>query len=686
VRVATERSGHGWRGAYNVTSSLTYVGRGLGRARCPVLEHTFPVSSDDPADSPDGPSVAQRRVLHLVDGLRYHATFLLSPQGHVETWSASAERVTGYPGAEVVGKHVSFLFLPSDVAAGEPGHELAQAEQEGEFQSEVRRLRKDGSCFVAQVSITAMRGDDGQGRGFVVSIHDLSEQRRADRMLHLSEERFRLLVDSVEDYAIFMLTPDGQVATWNAGAQRMKGYSAEEIIGESHSRFYPPEDREAGRPGRLLRTAVEAGRVEDEGWRVRKDGSWFWADVVLSAVRGPRGELIGFSKVTRDLTRRRATEERVRLSEERFRLLVQSVKDYAIFMLDPLGRIVTWNAGAARINGYQASEIIGQHFSRFYPEEDVRSGKCERELEIASIEGRYEEEGWRVRKDGTRFWSSVVITALRDPGGALIGYGKVTRDLTQRRRLEEERVRLVQAEESIRLRDEFLSIASHELKTPLTALQLQLQGLAPRVGALDPAMVPRFARAIRSGQRLSDLIEALLDVSRIATGRFELKRELFDMGEAVRDLVERLRDSATKSGCELVVTAPEGIVGAWDRLRIEQVLVNLLSNALKYGAGNPVRVEVTRDGPDALIEVRDAGPGIREEDLARIFGRFERASSIRHYGGLGLGLYVAREIVEAHHGAVSAQNSSGGGAVLVVRLPIRPQLSPDSPPADSLHH
>jgi PAS domain S-box-containing protein len=534
------------------------------------------------------------------------------------------------------------------------------------------------------VAVTAMRGEGGEARGFIVSIHDLTEQRRADQMLHLSEERFRVLVDSVEEYAIFMLTPDGRVATWNAGAARIQGYFAEEIIGQSHARFYSREDREAGKPERLLRVAAEAGRVEDEGWRVRKDGSWFWADVVLSAVRGPHGELIGFSKVTRDLTERRAADERLRLSEERFRLLVQGVRDYAIFMLDPAGRVVTWNEGAARINGYTASEIIGQHFSRFYPEEDVRAGKCDRELEIASGEGRYEEEGWRVRKDGTRFWSSVVITALRDANGALMGYGKVTRDLTQRRRLEEERVRLMQAEESIRLRDDFLSIASHELKTPLTALQLQLQGLAPKVGALDPALVPRFERAIRSGQRLSDLIEALLDVSRIATGRFELKREVFDLGESVRELVDRLRDSAAKSGCELLVNAPAGIAGAWDRLRVEQVLVNLLSNAIKYGAGHPVRIEVAREGPDALIEVCDDGPGIREEDLARIFGRFERASSIRHYGGLGLGLYVAREIVEAHHGSVSAHNSSHGGAVFLVRLPIRPQLSPE-PPADSLH-
>ena len=215
--------------------------------------------------------------------------------------------------------------------------------------------------------------------------------------------------------------------------------------------------------------------------------------------------------------------DQLRASEARFRLLVEAVKDYAIFMLDPSGRVVTWNAGAQRIKGYDAREIIGQHFSQFYPAEDVRAGKCERELEGAARDGRFEDEGWRVRKDGTRFWANVVITALRAENGELVGFAKVTRDLTERRRLEQEQLRLGKAEEAIRLRDEFLSLAAHELKTPLTVLQMQLDTLSDRMDQSGQRVATKLQRAAQSSERLANLVESLLDVSRIATGRFALE-------------------------------------------------------------------------------------------------------------------------------------------------------------------
>jgi PAS domain S-box-containing protein len=497
-----------------------------------------------------GPWTAEARALRLFDGLRDQGTFILGPEGYIETWSAGAEEVTGYSSEEAIGRHISLLYASEDIVAGEPNHELAQAEQREQVQGEVRRQRRNGSHFTGHQVITVMRTRTGAVRGFVVVLRDLSEKRRAADALHISDERFRRMVESV--------------------------------------------------------------------------------------------------------------------------------KDYAIFMLDPRGHVLTWSEGAERIKGYRADEIIGQHFSRFYPEPEASSGKCERELEIAVSEGRFEEEGWRIRKDGSRFWANVVITALRDPGGRLVGFTRVTRDLTHRRRQDEERLLLAQAEESIRLRDEFLSIASHELKTPLTALQLQLQNLHKKIAALDESLGPRIARAVRSGQRLADLIEALLDVSRIATGRFELRRECFDLGVAAREVVERLNDTAAKEGCALLVEAGPDLVGAWDKLRVEQVLTNLLSNAIKYGAGNPVRVEVSSDRADAVLEVTDGGPGVPEKDLQRIFGRFERASSMRNYGGLGLGLYVARQIIEAHGGTVSARNLPEGGARFVVRLP-RLDCPPSNP-------
>ncbi len=369
-------------------------------------------------------------------------------------------------------------------------------------------------------------------------------------------------------------------------------------------------------------------------------------------------------------------------AEERARILIDSVRDYAIFMLDPQGYVATWNIGAQRIKGYSPEDIIGQHFSRFYPEEDIRAGKCDHELVEATREGRFEDEGWRVRKDGSKFWANVVITALHDESGRLIGFAKVTRDLTERRLLEEEKLRLAQAQEALRLRDEFLSIASHELKTPLTALQVQLEALSLRAGTMDEKLASKVRRATRSSERLAELIETLMDVSRIATGRFELNPQRFDLAEAVSEVVERLCDAASKASCELSAKTEGPMPGTWDRLRIEQVLTNLLSNAMKYAAGAPVDVSLTRDGERAVLEVRDKGPGLPEGDLQRIFGRFERAASIRHYGGMGLGLYVVREIVEAHGGTVTAQNAPGGGAHFTVRLPFTPPPRRQPEPTD----
>jgi PAS domain S-box-containing protein len=271
---------------------------------------------------------------------------------------------------------------------------------------------------------------------------------------HERDEPFRLFVESVGDYALFMLDPDGRIASWNTGAERTKGYRASEIIGQHFSTFYSKEHVRSGKPQRLLAVAESEGHVEDEGWRIRKDGSRFWANVTITAVRDASGSLIGFGKVTRDLTKQRRAELALRRSEERSRLFVDAVQDYAIFMLDPEGCVSTWNTGAERIKGYKASEIIGQHFSRFYGDEDVRAGKPAWELDVATKDGRFEDEGWRVRKDGSRFWANVIITPVRDSAGDLLGFTKVTRDFTERmiaqKSLEESKQRLQESEKSLR--------------------------------------------------------------------------------------------------------------------------------------------------------------------------------------------------------------------------------------------
>src|SRR3954463_7240064 len=251
------------------------------------------------------------------------------------------------------------------------------------------------------------------------------------------EQRLRVLVEAVTDYAIYMLDPHGIVTSWNRGAQRFKGYTPDEILGEHFSRFYTEEDRQAGLPMRALETATREGRFEQEGWRVRKDGCRFWAHVVIDPIRDEQGNLIGFAKITRDISEQKAAEGGLRRSEERFRMLVQGVTDYAIYMLDPEGHVSNWNAGAQRIKGYQESEILGQHFSRFYTEEDLATELPKRALEIARREGRFEAEGWRVRKDGTRFWASVVIDSIYNDRKELIGFAKITRDITERRKAQE---------------------------------------------------------------------------------------------------------------------------------------------------------------------------------------------------------------------------------------------------------
>ena len=618
---------------------------------------------------------SEERYRALVASVRDYAIFMLDPEGYVLTWNAGAQALEGYAPREIVGQHFSRFYPPEDLRAGRPQRELDVAAREGRTEEEGWRVRKDGTRFWANVVVTALRAPSGELRGFTQVMRDVTARREAEDRLRASEERFRMLVGSVKDYAIFMLDPRGRVVTWNDGAERLKGYAAEEIIGEHFSRFYPPEAAETGHPQMELDVATREGRYEEEGWRVRKDGTRFWANVVLTALRDADGHLVGFAKVTRDFTERKNAQERLRQSEERFRALVGSVKDYAIFMLDPHGYVVTWNDGAERIKGYPADEIIGQHFSRFYPPEDLAAGKPRLELEVAAREGRYEEEGWRVRKDGTRFWANAVLTALRNPDGTLRGFAKVTRDFTARRE-EEERREVERLRDAVKSRDEFLSVASHELRTPLTPLQLKLGAMLRAATSAGAGGVPgeKLVRDLetsrRQVERLSALIEDMLDISRLATGGLKLAPAPVDLAALVRDVAGRYAPQAERAGCALEVDAAAPVVGAWDARRVDQVVTNLLTNALKYGAGAPVHLSVTREGGEAVLRVRDGGIGIPVEEQPRIFERFVRASPVSHFGGLGLGLFITRQVVEAHGGTVGVESVPGQGATFTVRLPV----------------
>jgi PAS domain S-box-containing protein len=328
----------------------------------------------------------------LVQSITDYAIFMLDEAGKVATWNAGAQKRKGYSKSEILGEHFSRFYTDDDRAARLPERALEVARANGRFATEGWRVRKDGSRFFANVVIDAIRTVNDELIGYANITRDLSERRTAADSLAESEERFRILVEGIADYAIYMLDPCGRVSSWNAGAQRFKGYTAEEVIGEHFSRFYTAEDRAAGLPDRVLKIAEGDGRFESEGWRVRKDGSRFWAHVVVDTIRDPAGKLIGFAKITRDLSERKAAEEKLRTSQEQFRLLVQGVTDYAIYLLDPEGRVASWNAGAERIKGYTAKEVIGQHFSKFYLEEDAAAGVPAQALATALRTGKYENE------------------------------------------------------------------------------------------------------------------------------------------------------------------------------------------------------------------------------------------------------------------------------------------------------
>jgi PAS domain S-box-containing protein len=515
------------------------------------------------------------------------------------------------------------------------------------------------------------------------------KQKRPAPQAKQGEERFRLLVEGVKDYAIFMLDPAGRVQTWNSGARLLKGYQAHEIIGQHFSKFYPPEALAKDFPATELRVASAEGRYEDEGWRVRKDGSLFWANVVITALYDESKTLVGFAKVTRDLTQRRAHEENLRQSEERFRLLVEGVSDYAIFMLDVDGTVATWNTGAARIKGYRGEEIIGQHFRKFYPEEAVESAWPEHELRVAAAEGRFVDEGWRIRKGGSKFWAHVTITALRDDENRLRGFAKLTRDLTERKRtealeasgaerdalLEAERNARMLAQRTARMKDEFLATLSHELRTPLNAILGWSQLLRTRSNP-EPTELHRGMEVIERNARAQvRLIDDLLDLSRIMAGRFRLDVQEVSLVEIVKGVLDSIEPTAQNKGVRLEsILDPKSVIVSGDPGRLQQIFWNLLSNAIKFTSkGGKVQVLLQRVNSHIEFSVSDTGIGIPPDFLPHVFERFSQKDSSTHreFGGLGLGLAISKQLVDLHGGSIQAKSlGEGHGATFVVVLPL----------------
>ncbi|HKQ26975.1 MAG TPA: PAS domain S-box protein, partial [Burkholderiales bacterium] len=341
---------------------------------------------------------------------------------------------------------------------------------------------------------------------------------------------FEILVEQVREYAVFVLDTEGRIQTWNTGARVLKGYEKEEIVGRHFSVFYTPDAVASGWPAHELKVATMEGRFEDEGWRVRKDGSRFWANVIITALRADDGRLLGFSKITRDLTSRREQEEALRQSEERFRLLIEGVTDYAVFMLDPDGVITSWNSGAQKIKGYSREEIIGKHFSLFYLPEDVEAARPWQELALARKEGRAEDEGWRLRKNGEKFWARVVVSAVYDRTGRLLGFAKVTQDLSQREHARE-------LERTAQRVQEFIGMLAHELRNPLAPIRNAVE-LMRRLPPDDAAHSTLRETMDRQSAHLSRIVDDMLDIARITRGKLSIERRPVELAEVVSRALE----------------------------------------------------------------------------------------------------------------------------------------------------
>lgn len=493
------------------------------------------------------------------------------------------------------------------------------------------------------------------------------------------DRRYRLLVDAIFDYAIYMLDAAGRVTSWNAGAQRFKGYRPEEIIGEHFSRFYTDDDRADGLPARALHTAAEEGRFEAEGWRVRKDGTRFWAHVIIDPVRSSEGELVGYAKVTRDLTERKAAEETLRSSQEQFRLLVQGVTDYAIYMLDAQGRVSSWNTGAQRIKGYQAHEIIGQHFSRFYAERDREAGEPAKALRTAAEEGRFEKEAWRVRKDGTRFWAHVIIDPIRDNRGRVIGYAKITRDVTERREaqraLDQARQALFQSQKMDAI-GQLTGGVAHDFNNLLMAVLGSLELLRKRLPDDDPKARALLENAVQGARRGSALTQRMLAFAR----KQELRLEGVDVPSLVHGMTELLQRSLGPS-IELVARFPQDLPPALtDANQLEMALLNLAVNGRDaMPDGGRIRIEGAAEilaegaaiglpaGEYVRLSVIDQGEGMDEATLARATEPFYTTKGVGK--GTGLGLPMVHGLAEQSGGRLLLQSRPGHGTHIDLWLP-----------------
>jgi PAS domain S-box-containing protein len=663
---------------------------------------------------------SQMQIHAILESVRDYAINLLDTQGRILTWNEGSRRIHGMTASEALGKNFS-IFFPTELAAqGEPARVLEETSHLGYLHTEGWRVGAEGAQIWVEVDFSAIRDPSGRLTGFTRVLHDMTAHKRADEILRQanqvlveSEERFRLLVEPVKEYAIYMLDADGRVVTWNEGAERSKGYKADEVLGRHFSMFFLPEDVKSGLPEKELAAASREGRYETESWRMRKDGTKFWALLTLTAIRGQDGELRGFAKVTRDMTAHRNAVEAMRglnAQLERYRVMVESIDEYAIYTLDAGGFITSWGKGAQKVSGIGPEQALGRHYSMFNSPADIVARVAEDELAEAARTGHFLTDRWRILPDGSKVWSSGALTAIRDEEGKLTGFIRVARNMTQQKLLEESLERLTgelerrvaertqQLESTVmelRHKNEeveaFVYIVSHDLRAPLvnlmgfareldtscTRLKKLLERSAPcsaEILEILDADLPSAVHFIaQSSAKFERLIDALLSLSR--HGRQIYRIENVDVEELVANAVATFQQSISEAGAQVEVGRLPAVEA--DLTALGQVFSNLVGNSLKYRSPQrSLQVEIggQRDGSEVKYWVRDNGLGIPESSKEKLFQVFQRFHPQRAQGD-GMGLAIVHRIVERHGGRIWAEGKEGKGTTFYFTMPSHSQLT-----------